>query len=155
MTGDPLALCVAGLMAAYPRQPVEQATVSVYVRSLRDLPTADVEQAVRYLILTSTFFPTIAEIRTAAAEHRLRLPSAAEAMRQLATCTVRGDFHPLVWEARSAVGDPWSWRHSESPSVLVGQARKVYEDLRRAAVVEAVAPPRAELTAAVAIEVRT
>jgi hypothetical protein len=150
-----LEVCVGALAAAYPRTVVGTRTIQVYVQFLSDLPAEEVERTTKHLIETSPFFPTVAEIRTATIERRLGLPTHAEAMRQLGQGRVRDDFHPLVWEARQAVGDSWAWRHSDSPSVLVGQARKVYEDLRHTAIEEAVSPPSLPAVSAPSVELVT
>lgn len=83
MPGDPLAVCVAALAAAYPRQAVTRDTVAVYVRSLRDLPVDHVEAATRTLMNDSVYFPTIAEIRQVVLERVHPLPQPEEAWEQV------------------------------------------------------------------------
>ena len=154
MTDERISTCVAALAAAYPRTDFKAETLAVYVRNLRDLPIAEVEESVGELLGSSEFFPTIAAIRGGVFERRLQLPPVAEAVRQLTAGRTREDFHPLVWDARAAVGDPFDWRE-RGDATMVAQARKVYEDLRLTCLREAnlgsagllPPPPRAELKA--------
>jgi hypothetical protein len=154
MTDERLSKCVAALVAAYPRTQVSPETLSVYLRQLRDLPIEEVEQAVGELLNGSEFFPAIAEIRVAVFERRLCLPPIGEAVQQLTRGRSKDDFHPLVWEARMAIGDSYDWRE-RGDAMMVAQARKVYEDLRRLRLADAnresagllPPPPRLELVA--------
>ncbi len=129
MTTERLAACIAELVAMYPRAEVKPETLRGYVKHLSDLPIDEVEPAVTDLIRSSEFFPTAQSIISAVFERRLQLPPVAEAVRQLTTGRVKADFHPLVYEARCAVGDPFDWRE-RGDTTMVAQARKVYEDLR-------------------------
>lgn len=129
MTNQRLFDCIAAIKDAFPRAEISPQTIAVYTSMLADLPPDDLERAVADLLGSSEFFPTIAAIRGAVFERRLQLPPVAEAVRQLTAGRTPTDFHPLVWEARMAVGDPFDWRE-RGDSVLVAQARKVYEDLR-------------------------
>jgi hypothetical protein len=70
---------VAVLKAAFPRQPVEPETVKVYANFLVDLDVDAATAAAKRLVATSRFFPTIAELREAAAETELGLPNEVEA----------------------------------------------------------------------------
>lgn len=63
-----LTLAIGRLVKAFPRQAIPVETGAVYVEELADLPIRVVEEAVRRLIRTGTFFPVIAEIRAGAAE---------------------------------------------------------------------------------------
>lgn len=76
-----LAELVQSLVDAFPRQAVGPATLRQYLEDLTDLPAAAVETAIIACRRTSTFFPTIAEIRSAAAEFALELPTEEEALR--------------------------------------------------------------------------
>ncbi len=61
---------VAVLLAAFPHSDTTAATSSVYEQSLADLDYQTADTAVRRLIATAKFRPTIAEIREAALELR-------------------------------------------------------------------------------------
>jgi hypothetical protein len=56
------------LISAYPRNSVSTKTIPVYVQMLSDLPVKVLAMATKYHISTSQYFPTIAEIRKAAAD---------------------------------------------------------------------------------------
>jgi hypothetical protein len=74
------ALQVVGmLVAGYTRPAMTEPTMKLYVEMLRDLDYETADRAVRRLIATSTFLPSIAEIRTAATTRDSGLPSAEEA----------------------------------------------------------------------------
>ena len=57
---------VAILLAAFPSNKASSATVQLYIEMLRDLDFDAANQAVLSIIASSRFFPTVAEIRTAA-----------------------------------------------------------------------------------------
>lgn len=59
------------LVAAFPRQEVTPETITVYAHRLSALPIAAVETAVDRAMDTARFFPTIGEIKDAAAENAL------------------------------------------------------------------------------------
>ena len=70
------------LSAAYPRMVINQGTLDVYAKMLSDLPFDALGAAIGKVISESTFFPTIAEIRSAAVEIMLNtdhIPSEGEA----------------------------------------------------------------------------
>ena len=74
------------LTAAYPNARITPETVRVYVFTLQDIPLDLLENAALHLITTSTFFPTVAELRDAS--YRImfglhRVPTAAEAWNQI------------------------------------------------------------------------
>ncbi|MBQ1297786.1 MAG: hypothetical protein IIY21_27350, partial [Clostridiales bacterium] len=50
---------------------LDKAGLRVWLDNLSDLPTAEVKQAVRAVIMTSPFPPTIADIRKRAAEGKV------------------------------------------------------------------------------------
>ncbi len=125
---------LGGIVAAYqPRTRIAPETVAMYVHALRDLDPEELRDAAAVHMARSAFFPAISELRTLVAERRLDLPSLAEAREQL-TRYDRDRTHPLVRKARLAVGDSWAWRQSERPEIMVAQAVKTYEELRREAI---------------------
>ena len=62
------------LQGAYPRQELPASTESIYAAALGDLDVVAVERAVLFLIRTSRWLPTIAEIREHVAEEQVALP---------------------------------------------------------------------------------
>jgi hypothetical protein len=136
---------VAELAAAFPRQPVTADNVRAYARALDDLPLTVLTATVRELVRTSRFFPTVAEIREAAAERTLGLPSEAEALEQV---EIRARWardhdgqetpfvHPLVGAAVDHVGGWFALRTTDRPDVLRGQLLRLYREGRAAAVRE-------------------
>ena len=70
MTEGQVAKLVAVLIAGYPSARITAETSAVYERMLRDLDYAAVNAAVEWLLATSKWLPTVAEIREAA--HSLR-----------------------------------------------------------------------------------
>jgi hypothetical protein len=132
MTTDEAGLLIATLAAAYPRQQLEPATIEVYTRSLADLDHDLASAAVTALIASSVFFPTVAEIRSQAAELATGLPTATEAWIMV---TTHPDYRPAmtaeVKEALNAVGGSWAVRTSENPETLRAQFRRAYEEIRQ------------------------
>lgn len=127
---------LATLKAAYPRQPIEQATIVVYAADLADLDADRALQAVTNLRRTSRWFPTIAEIREEYAELTLGAP-APELAWELARTS--GCAHPLVNRAQAIVGDQWDWRRGETTD-LHRRFIAAYKDVRAEAIQELAAP---------------
>ena len=124
---------------AYPSFPLSSATIDVYVRLLADLPADLLEQAALDHISRSAFFPTVAELRSAAfdllaAAHPS--PSAQEAwLAVLAEVERVGHAgqpqfaDPLAQQAVGALG----WRSlclSENPVSERAHFVQVYQALR-------------------------
>lgn len=130
------------LQAAFPRERITAETASLYARELADLPPGLLEQAVRDVIRTGTYFPTVAAIRQTAAEHALALPGEAAALAAIETRIswavhsegARPDVHPLVAEALNQVGGYAAWRTADKPGILRSQFLAVYRDLRARAI---------------------
>lgn len=135
---------LADLMAAFPRTRIDPATVRVYLAALKDLPIQALERAVAALIRTSEWFPTVAAIRLAVAEHTLALPTESEALQQIeerqrwsrltresGTAAVPPpEFHPLVKAALDRVGGFPAFRASDDPTVIRGQFGRLYREER-------------------------
>lgn len=152
---------VAVLKGAYPRQPTDEGTAEVYLAFLADLDYEAANDAIRRLIQTSRFFPTIAEIRGEVAELACGLPSVTEATALVLERHRLSDdelaANPLPDAVRKAyrmVGGSWAFRTSENPVALRAQFRDAYAQLRADAVqriqqAPALAAPerRAELAA--------
>jgi hypothetical protein len=122
---------IADLAAAFPQRSIPAATIDLYARELADLDPVALSDAVRLLIRTSEFFPTIRAIREAVAEAALGLPNEAEALNQIHE---RSGVHPLVREAVNVVGGWHAVRTTDQPGVLRGQFLRVYRELRHARV---------------------
>lgn len=144
---DPAKL-IGDLVRAYPGKAIHGDTVRVYVRELSDVPPAILEEAVRALIRTSEWFPSVAAIRQAVAERTLALPSEAEALAQVSARSRwarqdedergdRPDVHPLVREALDQVGGWFAFRSADEPGVVRGQFLRLYKELRAAALADA------------------
>lgn len=69
---------LGALVAAFRIERLESETIALYEAKLRDIHSDLLERAVHRLIERAKFFPSIAEIRTAAAELAGVLPMAAE-----------------------------------------------------------------------------
>lgn len=143
MPGQLVADLVADLAAAFPQRAISRETLSIYARELGDLNPADLAIAVRLLIRTSEFFPTIHAIRDAVAESDLGLPGEAEALAQVnaraAYRETTGDppaVHPLVREAVTLLGGWHAIRATDEPGVMRGQLLRLYRELRHARVAE-------------------
>jgi hypothetical protein len=136
---------IGDLAAALPKPPPTREQIVVYVRELEDIPVPVLEAAVRKIIRTAQWFPTVAEIRLAAAEVTLHLPSEPEALRQIdARMTWARDkrgtappVHPLVYEALRRVGGWHAFRSTEKGTVIRGQFGRLYRDLRDQALTDA------------------
>lgn len=132
MTTDDAGLLIATLAAAYPRQQLEPATIEVYARSLADLDHDLAAAAVARIIASSTFFPSIAEIRTMAAELVTGLPGPTQAWTLAANPNSRtGPLPDAVAEALSAVGGSWALRRTTNLETFRSQFRRAYEEIRQ------------------------
>ena len=133
---------IAILKAAYPRQPVEDATASVYATMLEDLDPRAAVEAVQRHIATCTYFPSIAEIRKGAAEKSCGAPTAAEAWDEVLRAVSRYGrnrapkwSHVAVENAVNGVG----WQAiCDSSDQMADRAHffKLYSETRTAAVTE-------------------
>jgi len=141
MTASEALKLFAILKATYPRQETNEATAEVYASFLSDLDYHATERAVRKIVATSTFFPTIAEIRREVAEDYADLPSAAEALALVADRYRLSDAelkeNPLPAEVKEAyrlVGGEWAFRTSTNPTTLHAQFRDLYAQIRAEAI---------------------
>lgn len=137
---------LASLAQAFTRQPVTTQTLQVYLRELEDVPADELEVAVRFLIRTSEWFPTLRAIRERVAEQRLDLPDESTALAQVAArmAWARTDeddrdpdppeLHPAVREALDLVGGFAAFRAAEEPGVIRGQFARYYRERRGEAV---------------------
>lgn len=112
-------------------------SVKLYAEMLADLPVEVLKLAVLRLIETRpyTTWPSIGELRRAAAQVLLNAPSPAEAVEEVREqIRAVGHWgsprfsHPLVKRAVDAA----DWYHlcmSEEPTVSMAQFRRLYEDV--------------------------
>lgn len=146
MASTTLPTLLVELSNAFPRNALRPGTLEVYVRELDDLPVDALEPAVRELIRTSEFFPTIRAIRATAAELMLELPYEDDALSQV-EARLRWarepeeerepdgpEIHALVKEALDHVGGFYAFRSAEQPAVVRGQFLKLYREMRERAV---------------------
>lgn len=132
------------LRLAYPRDAIPVETYGLYGRLLLDLPLDAVAAAVDDCICTSRFFPSLHDLRAAAAERMLGLPNEAAALAQVEARAAWGRdrdgdapvVDPLVKEALEHVGGFHGYRHAEKPAVFRGQFLNLYREMRAAAIHE-------------------
>ena len=138
MTLEEAGRLVTILLAAYPaaRERVDRHTITVYAHMLADLDFETARAAALKCMAQSTFFPSVAEIRRAAAEIKAGIPTAEEAWAEVrreigrvGTYAQPAFSHPLIAEAARAIGW-WNLCMSESPGVERGHFLRVYETLR-------------------------
>lgn len=147
MAQSEIAKLVAELIAAFPnpRMVIGPATVGVYCTALDDLEPAAVRWAVRRLILTSKYFPTVAEIREQVAQAEVGTElSASEAWTHLLAEVRRTGFYEsrgpaqLTEPCRAALEAIGGWQDfcqsEEPPGVLRKQFATAYDDAMRSAV---------------------
>lgn len=128
-----------GVMAsAYPNTQIEEATINVYVRMLKDLPLEVVTLAVQQAMAESEFIPTIARIRDKAlAMTRQCHVSALEAWGLVKRAMQRTGFYrsptfddPIITKAVECMG----WQtlcSSENEVADRAHFSKVYDSLVR------------------------
>jgi Loader and inhibitor of phage G40P len=111
MTPNEVGKLVAYLKAAYPRATIEPDTLEVYRIWLSDLPYEPARAAVVTIIATERFFPTVAEIREAAAQLVTGVPVAEAAWAEVMAAVREHGMdgwpewsHPAVAEAVRAIG---------------------------------------------------
>ena len=127
---------IAGLMdVVYGQWPKERNAQNVkslaklWEWMLADIPLPLAQRAVAKVLATQKFFPTVAEIRTAALDMADGQPITwGEAYDMIR----RSDYNPsalppLVAEAMREIGDTWSWRSEQNQTARRAQFRDVYE----------------------------
>jgi hypothetical protein len=135
MTSREVTQIVDRLKAAYPATEISEATEAIYRRLLIDLRYDEVDTAVDTLIMTMMKLPTISRIRRTVIEPHLDLPTADEAWFAVQS---HADLNPLVARAATLMGGSFNLRTSSDPELSRVRFVKVYEDLRRAVIDEAI-----------------
>lgn len=139
------------LSAAYPQAGVTAATLAVYVRTLADLDPQILDAAAADCISRLKFFPTVAEIREAAAQVaslRFGPPSPGEAwaevvsaIREVGSWGSPSWSHPRIGEAVRQVG---GWRNlclSENQAADRARFLEIYAEASRREAYDAVTLP--------------
>ncbi len=125
--------------AAYPNFDLKPETVRVYLKLLADLPDELLEEASLAHIAQSTFFPTIAELRTAACEildRRHPVPTGLEAWSEVEEQIRRIGYtgHPeFHHQLIGRLVDSMGWRnlcHSENLVADRAHFLTAYEQIR-------------------------
>jgi hypothetical protein len=125
------------LRAAFPDAPFPEESEKLYSRMLEDLEFALVDPVVDDLIATMMKMPTISRIRRAVIEPDLDIPMADEAW--MAIQTHETELHELVARVARLLGGSYNIRTSADPELTRVRFVKVYDELRRKAVDEALA----------------
>ena len=128
-----IAEAVTILAAAYPRQPLSENTVMLYVHALADVTEAHLLEAIRYWVKTKRYFPSVGEIRMQIAEFALNLPAPDEALRMVSDA-IQGDMkihNKLVLEAARSAGVDAHIQSDSSPGIWRAQFIKTYSAMRK------------------------
>jgi hypothetical protein len=131
-------VALARMKAAYPRFPMDDATIQAYIWGLEDLPAPDVARAVLTAILTATFPPSIAELRDFVAEEILGLPGPAAAL-VLVQDAAQGRIEyrtlpEVVKQTLRACGGMFDWKNTTKPDNLRRLFLSFYAEFRKAAI---------------------
>lgn len=139
--------------------------LKVWLDNLSDLPTAEVKQAVRAVIMTSPFPPTIADIRKKVAEGKVSsLPVAEEAWGKVRKAlqnslyNSKEQFERLDDISKSIIGSPGaltvyaSMNSDEVETVIKSHFIRSYNEIRQKRVARA--PLAVGVMEALGIEVR-
>lgn len=128
-----------------PQHPLSRQAMRVYSESLSDVPDDLLRAAARRCVRTCRWFPRVAELRDAAAEILLDLPTEGGALEQALARVSWGRDHaegdtpppvnPVVERALRLVGGYAALR-GEDGAVVRGQFGRVYREERAAAVRE-------------------
>jgi len=128
------------LQSAYPRTEFSRETITVYENMLKDLPAKETSEAVKRLITSSKWLPTIAEIRQEVAELMTALPDAEEAWIEVQDYARHGWCptapqlaqwsNPVIGKAVEAMGGIATIAQSDQGEWLGREFRRVYERLR-------------------------
>lgn len=129
---------------------VERGTARIWHEFLRDLESADVEEAVRgYVLERADYPPTIADIRRRVALSRANLPTFSEALRAVLDAAtlpeVPEGLPGYVYRLASSVG---GWHQLRTDARPEPALKRAYDDLASDLVRECNAPamsPRARL----------
>jgi hypothetical protein len=138
------------LAAAYPNANVAAATLAVYMRTLADLEDDLLDAAAADCITRCVFFPTVAELRHAAAQVaklRFGAPSAGEAWEEVVSGFRYGHgdtgwSHPWIESAIRQVGGWYNLRMSENQVADRARFLEAYRELEKREAYDAVTLPQ-------------
>jgi hypothetical protein len=136
MTAREVSQIVARLAAAYPDPAMSDETISLYERLLVDLDYPETDVAVDTLIMTTMRLPTVSRVRRTVIEPLLDLPTADEAW--VAIQSRQDNLNPLVARAATLMGGSFNLRTSSDPELSRVRFVKVFDDLRRRVIDEAI-----------------
>lgn len=125
----------------------DERALRMYLHELEDIPPDLLRESLHRIVRTRTFFPKVCEIREAAVELALALPSETDALQQvearLRWARLNEDdrgpappLDPLVLEALDHVGGFYVFKTAENPAAVRGMLLKRYRELRSNAVVD-------------------
>ncbi len=131
--------CLARPAAAYSKEIAEEA-VAVWHDALGDLEYEEVDQAMRYHIATSPWFPAPASIRQIVFERRADLPSIEEGVARIMGLVAEGhearrSLGPVLDSVIDSIGW-WRLTSSTDTTTLRAQVRNAYAEAREQAVRE-------------------
>lgn len=120
--------CMSILAASYPRQALDEATLTTYATMLADLEFDAVQEAVKRIICTSKWFPSIAEIRAeVVSADTMHLPAPELAWGEVWKAIGRYGMNrkpEFSCPEIAAAVDAVSWRHiCTDPNVTSTRAR--------------------------------
>lgn len=131
--------CVTILAGAFPRPEMTEATVRIYVECLLEHDARTVQTAIRRLVVTSRFLPTIAEIREAVTANATpEWPTPGDAWARVmhlvrkigsyGTLPSATPFDRMVKRCIEGIGG-WSYLCDETKNIMADRAHflRVYE----------------------------
>jgi hypothetical protein len=138
------------LAAAYPNANVAAATLAVYMRTLADIEDDLLDAAAADCITRCVFFPTVAEIRHAAAQVaklRFGAPSAGEAWEEVTRGfrdghDASGWSHPWIESAIRQSGGWYSLRMSENQVADRARFLEAYKEIEKREAYDSVTLPQ-------------
>jgi hypothetical protein len=137
---DKLDLILADLIDAYPRVNFTEANRRLYRKFLADLNLDMLRGVIDYLVSTSRWMPTIAEIRNLYTEVDLGLAKPYEALEILDKIggeMVWHDVPRMVQESIRSCGGLSAYRATERPDLWRRNFVEQYEEMRRDAITSA------------------
>lgn len=131
---EALALMAALPFVGKPDNVADRATFEAYALTLSDLDFADVRDAVKRHLISSRFWPTVAELRESVFATLLRIPSVGVAVHEVSTTRVAGRVEDAPWShalIRETVFDVRATRIHEEWSFAQREFTTTYERLRQ------------------------
>jgi hypothetical protein len=143
-----IAKTLSPLVAAYPNHPFKSETAALYDRMLQDIPDDVLKASVIEHIAESTYFPSVADLRSRAAEIKEDLPSGEDEwigvgnyLRRNGAGRPHNEITSVVVES---LGGYPGLADSDNPSADRAQFIRLYNSLRDKAIRQQVRPPELE-----------